>query len=157
MSRYTYRIRTVEVQVSESFDPDRPIVGDPDPAGEFCADLLQGYDADVEHFLMVAVDATYRASGYKVISSGTRNQTPVDPARVFRLALKMDAVGIIIAHNHPSGQLEPSPDDIELTRRLVGAGELIGIQVFDHIITGINRLRISLRRSRPGLFAAQTA
>jgi DNA repair protein RadC len=150
--RYTYRIRTVDVQVSESFDRDSPIVGDPAVAEEFFRSILRRHDADQEHFMLLAVDTQHRVIGYKVTSSGTRTQTPVDAARVFKLAFALDADAILIAHNHPSGQLEPSRDDLELTRRLVKAGELIGLTVYDHVILAGYRA-LSLRRSRPGLFA----
>jgi DNA repair protein RadC len=82
---------------------------------------------------------------------GTRRQAPVEPAEVFRTALLDDAVGLIVFHNHPSGRLEPSRDDIELTRRLVRGGDTVGISVLDHLVVAGSRW-MSLRSSRPELF-----
>jgi len=149
--RYTYRLRTVDVQVSESFDHDTSIIGDPAVAEDFFRSIFRSYDADQEHFVLLAVDGRHRVIGYKVLSSGTRTQTPVDTARVFKIAISLDADAILVAHNHPTGQPEPSRDDLELTRRLSRAGELLGITVYDHVILAGPRC-LSLRRARPALF-----
>jgi len=149
--RYSYDLKTVSVRVSDPL-PGAPTIGDPDAVGRFLIDMLEDFDADQEHVIMLALDVRHRVNGFKVLSSGTRTESPVDPMRVFRVALALDAAGIIIAHNHPSGVLEPSGDDIALTARLAKAGELIGIAVHDHIIIGSGSY-LSLRRSRPGLFS----
>lgn len=70
------------------------------------------------------------------ISRGTLNASIVHPREVFKPAILHNAAAIICFHNHPSGDLEPSRDDIETTKRLVEAGKIIGIEIFDHIIVG---------------------
>ena len=70
----------------------------------------------------------------RIVSIGTANKTLVHPREVFSSAIKLRAVAIIVSHNHPSGQLEPSWQDLELNNRLVEAGEILGIQLLDHVI-----------------------
>ena len=150
---YTYRLRTVDVHVSDDFPRDGEILGDPQVVGEFLLRRIRDLDADQEHFLILAVDDRHRLIGIKNTASGTGTACPVDPKRIFRLGLEFGASALILAHNHPSGQLEPSADDIALTRRLVRAGEIVGIKICDHIITGGRDQWLSLHQSRPGLFS----
>jgi DNA repair protein RadC len=76
---------------------------------------------------------------YHEVSRGTLDATLVHPREVFKAALLSNAASIILTHNHPSGDPTPSPDDHQLTRRLVDAGRLIGVEVLDHIIVGDGR------------------
>ncbi len=69
-----------------------------------------------------------------MIALGSATSVEVHPREVFRAAIKRNAVSIIMAHNHPSGDVSPSPEDIMLTQRLVGAGAVLGITVHDHVI-----------------------
>ena len=71
-----------------------------------------------------------------LLAVGTSNATVVEPRDVFREAAIGGAFAIVVFHNHPSGDPQPSPDDVELTRRLVAAGALMGIDVVDHVILG---------------------
>jgi DNA repair protein RadC len=87
-----------------------------------------------EHFIVVTLRGDHTVIRARIISIGLVNRTLVHPREVFLTAIKDNAVAIIIAHNHPSGDVEPSTDDFEVTRRLVAAGELIGITVLDHIV-----------------------
>lgn len=80
----------------------------------------------------------YRYVGEDEISKGTVNQTIAMPREVFRKAIDMGASSIILAHNHPSGDVRPSADDINLTRRMVDAGKILGINVLDHFVVGHN-------------------
>jgi DNA repair protein RadC len=76
----------------------------------------------------------------------------VDGAELFRLALLDRACGVLLFHNHPSGELEPSRDDLELTRRLVSGGKVVEVAVHDHLIVADNRW-LSIRSARPDVFA----
>ena len=125
------------------------ILGDPEVVGEYLLRRLQVERREVFGFL--TVDGRHRLIRSHEHSLGTRTQAPVDPADLFRTALHDGAAAVVLFHNHPSGQLEPSRDDLELTRRLVKAGEVLGVAVHDHLIVGSGRW-LSLRRSRPGLF-----
>jgi DNA repair protein RadC len=125
------------------------ILGDPEVVGEYLVRRLQVERREVFGFL--TVDGRHRLIRSHEHSLGTRTQAPVDPAELFRKALSDSAAGVMLYHNHPSGQLEPSRDDLDLTRRLVRAGEVVGVAVWDHVIVGCGQW-LSLRRSRPGLF-----
>ena len=72
----------------------------------------------------------------ELVSLGTLNASLVHPREVYRRAIKAGASALIIGHSHPSGDCEPSEDDVSLTRRLVEAGKIIGIEILDHIIVG---------------------
>ena len=90
----------------------------------------------VEHFGIMLLDSKHRVMRTAVLAVGTLNSSIVQPREVFREAAIGGATAIVIFHNHPSGDPTPSPDDVALTRRLVAAGTLIGIDVVDHLILG---------------------
>ena len=90
----------------------------------------------VEQFGILLLDAKHRAMRTAVLAVGTLNSSIVEPRDVFREAAIGGATAIVIFHNHPSGDPTPSPEDVALTRRLVAAGSLIGIDVVDHVILG---------------------
>lgn len=90
----------------------------------------------VEQFGILLLDAKHRVMRTAVLSVGTLNSSIVEPREVFREAAIGGATAIVIFHNHPSGDPTPSPEDVTLTRRLVAAGTLIGIDVVDHLVLG---------------------
>lgn len=90
----------------------------------------------VEQFGILLLDAKHRVMRTAVLSVGTLNSSIVEPREVFREAAIGGATAIVIFHNHPSGDPTPSPEDVTLTRRLVAAGALIGIDVVDHLVLG---------------------
>ena len=87
-----------------------------------------------EHFMIVYLDSRNQEIKKEIISIGTVNTSLVHPREVFEPAIRSFASSIIIAHNHPSNNLEPSADDIEITKKIISAGKILGINVFDHII-----------------------
>ncbi len=87
-----------------------------------------------EHFLTLTLDGASHVIEKRVVFIGTLNQSLVHPREVFADAVTDRAAGIIIAHNHPSGQLHPSDADRNITRRLKEAGDLMGIELLDHLI-----------------------
>lgn len=89
---------------------------------------------DVECFVCITLNGCHKIIGTYVISKGLVNQTIVHPREVFRPAIADNAVAVIIAHNHPSGNLEPSMEDKGTTKRIKEAGNLLGIKVLDHLI-----------------------
>ncbi|MEM3489239.1 MAG: JAB domain-containing protein [Nitrososphaerota archaeon] len=91
---------------------------------------------DREHFVAIHLDIRNYVIGVEQISIGSVASTPVFPKEVLKGALLANAVGIIVAHNHPSGEIEPSNEDRLLTLKLKEACELIGINLVDHIIVG---------------------
>ncbi|HSN84224.1 MAG TPA: DNA repair protein RadC [Polyangiales bacterium] len=90
----------------------------------------------VERFWVISVDAKNRVRAEHEVARGGRVACQVDPSEIFRLLICESASGAIFLHNHPSGDPAPSPQDLELTRRLVTAGSLLDIRVLDHIIVG---------------------
>jgi DNA repair protein RadC len=136
-------------RIARSHLRESEILCDPEVVGEYLVRRLQVERREVFGFL--TVDGRHRLIRSHEHSLGTRSQAPVDPAEVFRKALHDGAAAVLLYHNHPSGQIEPSRDDLELTRRLVRGGEVLGVAVHDHVIVGSGRW-LSLRRSRPGLF-----
>lgn len=89
-----------------------------------------------EMLLCIMLDTKNAFLGDDMISKGTVNASLISPREIFLSALRYHAVNIIIIHNHPSGNPEPSVEDIQITKRIQSAGELIGIQLLDHIIIG---------------------
>jgi len=92
-----------------------------------------------EFFCVVSLDVRMRPVGVHVVSIGTQTTSLVHPREVFRTALYLGAHGVIVAHSHPSGEVKPSPEDIQITGRLVEAGIQVGISVLDHVIVAGNR------------------
>jgi len=88
----------------------------------------------VEYFIVVGLNNQHRFVYQDNISIGTVDRTIVHPRDVFRRAVKENVSAIILAHNHPSGALDPSPEDRNITDRLIKAGEIMGISVLDHVI-----------------------
>lgn len=91
-------------------------------------------DRRQEHFLCATINGANEILNIRVVSIGLIDRSPVHPREVFADAVADRASGIIVAHNHPAGQLEPSPGDKEITRQLKAAGENVGIPLLDHII-----------------------
>ncbi|MCC6323506.1 DNA repair protein RadC [Candidatus Nomurabacteria bacterium] len=110
---------------------NRPEILSASDVWNFCADI-RGMQR--EHFVAFYLDTQNQLIERQTISIGTLNASLVHPREVFEPALTFHAASIIITHNHPSGELKPSPEDIEVTKRLVQAGKIIGIDIIDHII-----------------------
>ncbi len=122
----------------------------PQAAADYLVRKLQGRRR--EEFGFLALDGRNRLVGEHRLTAGTRTQAPVDAAELFREALLRAAVSVVLYHNHPSGDVDPSRDDLALTRRLSLAGEVVGVRVADHLIVAGARW-LSLRTARPDLFA----
>jgi DNA repair protein RadC len=91
-------------------------------------------DLNHEEFWMLLVGRSSKVLGKELVSKGGLSNTIADPKIIFGTALQYQATGIILVHNHPSGNLKPSQSDIELTKKLTAAGRLLEIQVLDHLI-----------------------
>ena len=102
--------------------------------------LLPQYGAGaVEQFGIVMLDTRHRVIRIKIVSVGSLDSTVVHPREVFREAASASAAAIVLFHNHPSGDPMPSPDDLVLTTRMVNAGDIMGIDVVDHLILADQR------------------
>ena len=89
-----------------------------------------------EKFAVLLLDVKNRLIGTQVITIGTATETLAPPREIFREVIRHGATRVVVAHNHPSGNVEPSPQDIELTRQLLAGSQLLGIPLLDHLILG---------------------
>jgi DNA repair protein RadC len=137
------RLAKTAMQTAERLDQ-------PHLAGHFLVQRLQRETREVFGFL--SLDGRHRFMAHHELTLGTRTQAPVDGAELFRLALLDRACGVLLFHNHPSGELAPSRDDLQLTRRLVSSGKTVEVAVHDHLIVADNRW-LSIRSARPDVFA----
>ncbi len=112
-------------------DSDRPVVDSPEKAVALLADIR---DKKQEHFVCLTLDGANRLIVQRVVTIGTLTASLVHPREVFADAITDRAAGIIVAHNHPSGSLEISQADRDVTDRLTEAGKLLGITLIDHIV-----------------------
>ena len=93
-------------------------------------------DKAKEHFKLILLNSRNKKIGLSTISIGTLTTSLVHPREVFKDAITHSAASVILAHNHPSGDPEPSEDDLKITRKLVESGKILGVEVIDHIIIG---------------------
>ncbi len=115
----------------------RPQFRTPEDLARYLLPLHGGYR--VEHFGAVLLDIRFRLIRASILSVGTLDGALAQPREVFREALLASASRVVIFHNHPSGDPDPSQDDVLVTRRMMEAGEAMGIPVMDHIILGAGR------------------
>ena len=122
------------VQLVRESGIDRPQLDHPWDAAQILCRYLENEDR--EHFVTLMLDVKNRVIGIHTVSIGNLNSAIVSPREVFKAAILANAASIIVGHNHPSGDVTPSPEDIEITEVLKKAGKLLGIEVLDHIIVG---------------------
>lgn len=109
-------------------------IGSPSDAANLLRGVMEGFDR--EHFIILALDTKHQVNAIHTVSIGTLNASLVHPREIFKAAILANAESIILSHNHPSGDPAPSREDIEVTARLQKAGEILGIDILDHIIIG---------------------
>ena len=126
--------------------PEHPIVREAADAARLLMDMAT---LAQEHVRVLLLDARRQCTGIHTIYIGTVNATALRAAEVYREAVARNAPALIVAHNHPSGDPSPSPEDIALTRTLVAAGRVLDIQLIDHLIIGHGAWR-SLRELKLG-------
>lgn len=117
---------------------DRPVISSTESAVE---QLKYIRDKKQECFVVLTLDGANRLISNTIVFQGTLNQSLVHPREVFAKAIEDRAACIIVAHNHPSGNTEPSEEDYAITEKLKEAGELLGIQVLEHIVITKNGQR----------------
>lgn len=104
------------------------------------------FNPDVECFAVLLLNIKHRIRGHHLVSIGALNETVAHPREVFRAAVIAAAYGVVLMHNHPSGDPTPSQADLQTTRRLQSSGEILQIRVIDHVVVGDKR-HVSLRES----------
>jgi DNA repair protein RadC len=136
-------LRVRELRVEYRSSPDLPAFDGrtslkiPTQAAAFLAPVLDHEPGEV--FVVLFLNTKHQLLSFHEVSRGTLDSTLVHPREVFKSALLANAAAIVLAHNHPSGDPSPSPDDDVLTRRLKAAGDLLGVDVVDHVIVGDGR------------------
>lgn len=111
---------------------DKPVLNSSSMAGEYVVSLFTGRTYEV--FYVICLDAQNRVNYAALVHEGTINEAPVYPRLIVETALRHQANSVILAHNHPGGSLQPSSDDIQVTKKIKMALEAISIGVIDHII-----------------------
>jgi len=136
-------LRVVLTRVGESslthYGAARTPINTPENAFVFWRDVVAqdaSFEADKEHLVAIMHDVKHRPICYHVVSVGSLNEAIAHPREIFRAAVIASAYGIILMHNHPSGDPTPSEADRRLTRRIHEAGDLLRIHLTDHVIAG---------------------
>ncbi|MFB2767734.1 DNA repair protein RadC [Pelatocladus sp. BLCC-F211] len=118
----------------QSRPADRTVIDSPAAAAAALSQDLMWQNQ--ERFAVVLLDVKNRLLGTQVITIGTATETLAPPREIFREVIRQGATRLIVAHNHPSGNLEPSSEDIELTRQLLAGAKFLAIPLLDHLILG---------------------
>ena len=136
MSNMAKRINIVSIKMvkESSFLYQTRTISSPNDAYEMIREQLEGLDR--EQFMIACLNTKNEPTNISVVAVGTLNKAIVHPREVFKTAILSNAANVIAFHNHPSGDTEPSQQDIQLTNRLYEAGELLGIKLLDHLIIG---------------------
>ena len=121
-------------RIGQVRNPGRPMISSPADVDR----LLRGRIAnlDRENFVVVLLNTKNEVIGTPLISVGTLSASLVHPREVFKPAIRASAASVVLAHNHPSGKVELSREDRDVTRRLVESAKILGIEVLDHVIVG---------------------
>lgn len=128
----TISVREVSVNYKHSKDLPSKFVNSPETAASIIRELLPNNSQ--EHFIALYLNGAHTVIGYSVVFTGTANACTVHPREVFQNAVALGAVALIVGHNHPSGNCEPSEADNAVTTRLKAGGDLLGIKLLDHTI-----------------------
>lgn len=131
-------------RVFQSRPADQTVIDDPALAAAALGNELMWQDQ--ERFAVLMLDVRHRLIGTQVITIGTATETIAHPRDIFREVIRQGATRVIVAHNHPSGNLDPSPEDINLTKQLLSGAQLLAIPLLDHLILGNGDYR-SLRQT----------
>jgi len=130
------RIGALVKEQTYAYSTDETIIDSPEKAANIIESLWDASNLAQEHFWLLALDGARKVTGAFTVTIGTLMSSLVHPREVFQRALLAGAASIIVAHNHPSGSMDISDQDREVTKRLKKAGELLGIRLDDHIICG---------------------
>ena len=132
-----FKISEIQIRYNPKISPsDLPKISSSDLAHQLLRTNWKDELKHVEAFYILLLNRANRCIGIKHVSTGGVSGTVADPKVIMQTALKAHASSLILAHNHPSNSIKPSQNDIELTKKLKSAGELLDIQVLDHLILG---------------------
>lgn len=139
-----YRIPAVRIALvrERTIASSLRVIRSPEDAALILREVIG--DRDRETFTVLLLDTKNRVVAVHVASIGSLDSAPVHPREIFKAAILANVKAVILGHNHPSGDPEPSQNDIHVTRKLAEAGKLLGVPVLDHIIVG-DGVHVSLR------------
>jgi len=133
-----------------TLSPDeRPTIASPDDVADRVQYAMMALEQ--EELWVLLLDSRNRLINTEHLYRGSLNASTVRPAEVFKAGIRHNAGGLIVVHNHPSGDPSPSPEDINLTRCLIEAGEMLELPILDHIVIGLNRYE-SIKSRHPDLW-----
>lgn len=127
---------TLEKELSVNYQAMDNVMNSPERVDKFARGFLRLHEDSEEYLYMICMNTKLAMTGVFELSHGNVNSSIVSVREMFQKALLANAVSVIVMHNHPSGDPTPSREDINVTKRMVEAGDLLGIQVLDHIIIG---------------------
>ena len=130
-----YDVRLVK-ESSSQYEYDKKALNNPQAVANILNEIFDLENRCEEHLVMLALDTKLKVVGAFDIHAGTTKASLVSAKSVFTRAMLCNANSIIVAHNHPSGSVDPSEDDVDITRTLEKAGKILGIRLLDHIIVG---------------------
>ena len=130
------------VRLVRERDHETAQIRTPADAARLCCEMLAGYDREV--FLVIALSTASRVIGAHIAHMGTVDASIASPREVFRFALLINARSVLVAHNHPSGSLEPSRADVQISKKLKAAGDALDISVVDSLVIGYDQRYTSL-------------
>lgn len=135
---------TLEKEISMNCPALSAVIRSPEDVAHVGREFMHIHEEPEEYMYMMCLNTKNRVLGVFEVSHGTVNSSVVGVREIFQKALLANAVNIILMHNHPSGNPDPSREDIAFTKRATDAGDLLGVQVLDHIIVG-DRKYVSLK------------
>lgn len=141
MTKYTTKLTenkrvVLEKEVTKNCPDLTYAIKSPEDAATIGKEFMRIHEEPEEYMYMICMNVKNKVIGVFEISHGTVNASLVSPREVFQKALLANAVSVIFLHNHPSGDCTPSREDIEITKRLIEAGNILNVEVLDHIIVG---------------------
>jgi len=126
----------------------------PDEVAEYLRRRI--HDDAREHFVAIYLDGRHRPIADSVVSIGTATASLVHPREVFQPAIALGACALLIGHNHPSGDVTPSAEDLDVTRRLAEAGHILGVTLLDHVVWARGGGFHSIRETHPDQLSIRT-
>jgi DNA repair protein RadC len=139
-----YSVKLIK-EKSELYDLMDIVIRDPQVANDVIKKVLDINNSTVEKFGIITLTVKNKIAGIHIISIGNLNTSIVHPREVFQQAILNNANAVVLFHNHPSGDPTESIEDVEATKRLIEAGDILGIKVIDHIIVGEDNKYVSFK------------
>lgn len=143
MKKHTIAITEIKQVINRELELEIDQIRSPKEASDLAYSIIG--DSDREHFLVISLSTKNRVNNIEIAHVGTLNTCVTSPRDILKGAILANAAAIILVHNHPSMDLKPSEEDIQFTRRMIDAGQTIGIEMLDHVIINQNNEYYSMK------------